>query len=270
MKYNLFKLLSTICILVFIAFSVNSFAQLTGSKTIPGDYATITAAVTDLNTQGVGAGGVTFNVTAGYTESITAPIIITTTGTSGDPIVFQKSGVGANPLVTRIDAGTTSTSAIGADGDAVFRLDGTDYITFNGIDVAASDQGIEYGYYTFKPSGTDGCQFVTITNCSVSMTKGTSGYVVGIMISNGPVSASSATGVTVTQASGMNALVTITGNTISNVFAGIYARGSTAYYDSLITIGQSGAGNVIQNFGASATATTYGVYFIYVESPSVA
>ena len=47
-------------------------------------------------------------------------------------------------------------------------------------------------------------------------------------------------------------------------------RGSTAYYDSVITIGQSGAGNIIQNFGASAVATTYGVYFIYVESPSVA
>ena len=49
-------------------------AQLVGIKTIPGDYATIQLAVTELNTQGVGLGGVTFNVAAGYTESITAPI----------------------------------------------------------------------------------------------------------------------------------------------------------------------------------------------------
>jgi hypothetical protein len=31
-----------------------------------GDYASISAAVTDLNTMGVGAGGVTFNIAAGY------------------------------------------------------------------------------------------------------------------------------------------------------------------------------------------------------------
>ena len=46
-------------------------AQLTGAKAIPGDYATIALAVTDLNTQGVGAGGVTFNIAAGYTELLT-------------------------------------------------------------------------------------------------------------------------------------------------------------------------------------------------------
>ena len=102
------------------------------------------------------------------------------------------------------------------------------------------------------------------------MTKGTSAYVSGINISNGPTSASSATGVVVSQASGMNAVVTITGNTIQNVFAGVYVRGATAYYDSVITVGQSGAGNIIRNFGASAVSTTYGIYFIYVESPSVA
>ena len=245
-------------------------AQLTGTKTIPGDYATISAAVTDLNTQGVGAGGVTFNVTAGYTESIAAPITITATGTAGNAIVFQKNGAGANPLITRTDAGTKSTSTLGGDGDAVIQLNGTDYITFNGIDVTASDQGIEYGYYTFKPSGTDGCQFVTIKNCVVTLTKGTSAYVAGIYIGNGSTSTSSAVGVTVTAASGMNSNVTITGNIVQNVFAGILVRGSTAYYDSAITIGQSGAGNMIQNFGASSAATTYGVYFIYVESPSVA
>ncbi|MDZ7624307.1 MAG: hypothetical protein U5J96_07680 [Ignavibacteriaceae bacterium] len=87
---------------------------------------------------------------------------------------------------------------MGADGDAIFRMEGTDYITFDGIDVAATDQGIEYGYYTFKPSGTDGSQFVTIQNCVVTMTKGTSGYVIGIHISNGPVSTSSQLALVVT------------------------------------------------------------------------
>jgi hypothetical protein len=47
-------------------------AQLTGIKNIPGDYATLAAAITDLNAQGVGAGGVTFNVLAGNPQSVPA------------------------------------------------------------------------------------------------------------------------------------------------------------------------------------------------------
>ncbi|GIV45695.1 MAG: hypothetical protein KatS3mg036_0513 [Ignavibacterium sp.] len=260
--------------LLFVLFIItgNSYAQLTGVKTIPGDYATIAAAITDLNTQGVGSGGVTFNVAAGHTETITDALTITATGTAGNPIVFQKSGSGANPLVTRTDAGTFSTSTIGGAGDAIIRLEGTDYITIDGIDVTATDQGIEYGYLTHKPSGTDGCQYVTIKNCNISMTKGTSGYVIGIYIGNGTTSSSSAVGVTVTATSGINSNITITGNTIQNVHAGIYVRGSSAtgFYDSDITIGQSGAGNTITNFGGGNASSTYGVYFIYVTNPTVA
>ena len=40
--------------------------------------------------------------------------------------------------------------------------------------------------------------------------------------------------------------------------------------DSNVTIGQSGAGNIIQNFGGGSATTTYGVYFIYVDNPAVA
>ena len=88
MENNLFKLLRTICILVFITFSVNSFNVLSGTKTISGNYGLISAAVTDLNAQSFGTGGVTFNFAAGYTESIMAPIIITATGTSDNVIIF--------------------------------------------------------------------------------------------------------------------------------------------------------------------------------------
>ncbi|WP_290663207.1 hypothetical protein, partial [Ignavibacterium sp.] len=269
------KLINKIFVtLLFVLFILtgNSYAQLTGVKTIPGDYTSIAAAITDLNTQGVGSGGVTFNVTAGYTESITAPLTITATGTSSNPIVFQKSGTGVNPSVTRTDAGTLATSTIGGAGDAVIRLEGTDYITFDGIDVSTTDQGIEYGYLTHKPSGTDGCQFVTIKNCNISMTKGTSGFVIGIYIGNGTTSTSSAVGVTVTATSGINSNITITGNTIQNVHSGIYVRGSSAagFYDSDVVIGQSGAGNTITNFGGGSATTTYGVYFIYVNNPTLA
>ena len=154
----------------------------------------------------------------------------------------------------------------------VIRIEGSDYITFNGINIAATDQGIEYGFLTHKPSGTNGCQNVTITNCSVTMTKGTSAYVTGMYIGNGTTSVSSNAGVTVTASSGMNSNVTLSGNTIQNVHHGILSIGSSAvsFYDSDLIVGQTGAGNNIQNFGGGIADTCYGVYFKYVNNPTIA
>ena len=90
------------------------FAQLTGTQTIPGDYASIALAITSLNSQGVGTGGVTFNITADYTETLTSPTagyITTLTGSSTNPIVFQRSGSGGNPIIT---AGTGTSTTIDA------------------------------------------------------------------------------------------------------------------------------------------------------------
>ena len=93
----------------------NVFAQLSGIKTIPTNYASIAAFVTDVNTQGVGAGGVTLNVPAGYTETLTGKITLTATGTAANPIIIQKSGAGANPKLTSY-VGTVATPSVIADG----------------------------------------------------------------------------------------------------------------------------------------------------------
>ena len=88
-------------LLLAIVFSVSTLnAQLTGVKTIPGDYATISAFVADANSVGIGAGGVVVNVAGGHTETSTAVIALTATGTAANPIVIQKSGAGANPIIT--------------------------------------------------------------------------------------------------------------------------------------------------------------------------
>ena len=257
---------------LFIFFNT-SYGQLSGAYSIPGTpFATIKAAVDSLNIVGVGNGGVTFNVASGYSEFITSPIIITATGIVSNNITFQKIGVGINPSVTRTDAGTVLTSTIGGAGDAVIRLEGTDYITFNGINVSAADQGIEYGYLTHKTSGTNGCQNITIKNCSITMTKGTSALVSGIYIGNGTSSTSSSEGVIVTNVSGINSNIVLTGNTIQNVHNGILSIGSSSsgYYDSNIIIGQTGAGNTFQNFGGGVADTSYGAYFRYVNNPTIA
>ncbi|MFI5238162.1 MAG: hypothetical protein ACHQLA_09505, partial [Ignavibacteriales bacterium] len=104
---NIFRLVSLCIILMLVTFSQNSYAQLSGSYTIPGSpFATVKSAFDSLNLVGVGSGGVTFNITAGYSESVADSVfILTATGTVTDQIIFQKSGVGANPLITRTDAG---------------------------------------------------------------------------------------------------------------------------------------------------------------------
>ncbi|MCX6165039.1 MAG: hypothetical protein NTU73_09335, partial [Ignavibacteriae bacterium] len=190
----------------------SSFAQLNGTYTIPGSYATISAAVTAVNSAGV-SGPVIFNVAAGFTESIAAPILLTATGTVANTITFQKSGAGANPLITRTDAGSNTTSTLGGQGDAIIIIQGSDYVTFDGISVTASLSSIEYGYYLRKASITDGCKFVTIKNAVITMTKGTSAYIAGIYSSNNDAASlvSSATGITVTSTGGRHENVTITG-----------------------------------------------------------
>lgn len=188
-------------------------AQLSGIKSIPGDYATIALAVNDLNLQGVGAGGVTFNVAAGHTEILSGKITMTATGTAANPIIFQKSGVGTNPVLNAY-IGTEAIPSVVADGFWV--LAGSDYVTIDGIDLLEGASNIsaaavmEFGYGLFKASDTDGCQNNTIRNCTITLNRlqntawtapGHNGSV-GIAVLNGLHTATGA--VTVTAASGAN------------------------------------------------------------------
>lgn len=252
-------------------------AQLTGTKTIPGNYATIAAAITDLNTQGVGTGGVTFNVASGYTESTTAPLIITATGTSANPIVIQKSGTGANPVITRTDAGTINSTVLGAQADAIVIFEGSDFVTVNGINLTASvasstTTGIEYGFYLRKLSGTNGCKNITITNSTITMNRGTAGVTTGIMSSNNDAlsTTTSATGIFVSALGGRNENLTFSNNTINDCHVGVYVRGYNDvtpfdFYDNNINI----TGNTIQKLAGLSTSTAYGVYMIYYRNVNV-
>ena len=265
------KSLHLLAVVFMLMSTTNLLAQLTGVKTVPGNYATLTAAITDLNTQGVGAGGVTFNVASGYTQSITAPIIITATGTAANPIVIQKSGTGANPVITRTDGGSINSTTLGAQADAIVIFQGSDFITFNGINLtattaASTTTGIENGFYLRKVDGTNGCKNITITNSTITMNKGTSGVVTGIMSSNNDAlsTTTSATGITVNSIGGRNENLTFTNNTIRNVHHGIYVRGFNDltpwnFYDQNITI----TGNTFNNLGGGSTSTSYGLYMIY-------
>lgn len=248
--------------------SLDASAQLTGIKSIPGDYPTVAAAVTDLNLLGTGPGGVTFNVAAGHTETGTIPVL-TATGTATNPVIFQKSGVGANPLIT---AGTGTGSA-----DGIIKLEGADYITFDAIDVmentantTTTDQ-MEWGYGLFKASATDGCQNVVIKNCNITLNRANTSTIGIYSANHGPAST---TVINPTATSGTNSFNQFFGNTISNSYQGIRVIGYSAaspytLYDHNNSIGTATTGNTITNYGGSSTST-YGIYTIYQDSILVA
>lgn len=164
------KLLLLIAVFPFLH---EAGAQVSGVKNIPGNYATIEAAILDMNTNGIGAGGVTVNISAGYIENISTTLSLTATGTASAPIVFRKNGTGANP---RINAYTGGTGVPGSPNmDGIWRLVGCDYVTIDGIDLAenvantTNPATMEYGYALYKKSADDGCQHVTIQNCTISL-----------------------------------------------------------------------------------------------------
>jgi hypothetical protein len=242
------------------------------SPSLAASYASLSDAIAALNTVTTLSGPVTFELASGTSETVGSQQLINFAGDPTFPVTFQKSGAGANPILTRTDAGTLATSTIGGLGDAVIRIDGTDNLHFDGLDVSTSLSSIEYGYFTSK-TATNACQNISFKNLNVTMTKGTSGFVIGIHIGNGTTSVSSATGVTVSATTGRTENVTITGCTIQNVHTPVYCRGNStlANYDQNFVIGAPGAGNgnTFQNFGGGATSTTYGVYFIYTSNVSV-
>ncbi|MBF9143256.1 T9SS type A sorting domain-containing protein [Hymenobacter properus] len=254
--------------------SLGAQAQLSGARAIPGSgstgYASLAAAITDLNAQGVGPGGVTFNIAAGYTETFASPTAgaITASGTAANPIVFQKAGTGANPTIT---AGIGASPTL----DAIISLAGSDYVTFDGLTLVdpTSNTGtnpqMEWGFAVLKAGSpaVDGAQNVTIRNCTITLQKGI--VTSGIYLNNHTPTAISQ--LTPTTAAGTNSNNKFYGNTISGVNNGIYLAGylaSSPYalYDQnnevgSIVSGTAATGNTVSNFGTTATA--YGIYAIY-------
>ena len=110
----------------------------------------------------------TFNVASGHTE-YSSNMFLNPVSAQSRPVVFQKSGTGANPLVTA-SPGTN-------DWDAIIGLCGADYVTIDGISirvhtrVVALTTHIEYGIALLQADSSDGCQGVTIRNCDIRMAK---------------------------------------------------------------------------------------------------
>ncbi len=268
------KILSRISLAFLLLNGFSAAAQLSGIKYIPGDYSTITAAVAALNSVGPGTGGVTFNIAATYTETIFAPISLSATGTSSNPIVFQKNSatIGANPLITAYTGGSGTPATNVQDG--IWRMSGSDYVTINGIDIkdnplnTTNPSTMEYGYALYRASASNGCRNVTIQNCTISLNRINNASPVnpmiegscGIIVMNaGAVSAIQVIG---TVAGGTNSNNKFYSNTIQNCNYGICIIGNAdvspytlADFNNDIGGSSAATGNIIFNFGGAAGAT---------------
>jgi trimeric autotransporter adhesin len=249
-----------------------SFAQISGTKTIPGNYATVAAAISALNSQGVGPGGVIFNVAAGHAETLSsenAGAITTLTSNASNPIVFQKSGTGANPKITAFQY-TVASYAPG-----IIKLAGPDYVTFNGIDVAENPLNTvnktNWGYAILMYTASDASHHINIKNCAISLNKSNTSSVGVYSKNHSWVTTALMFPQTV---EGVISYCDIDNCTISNVNTGISFVGPNTLATSTFLYGQVNrfgftTGNTITNFGGNEAAT-YGIYTGYQDNLVVA
>lgn len=245
-----------------------AYSQLTGTKNIPGDYPDLAAAIADLNTQGVGSGGVTLNLLAGnpqtapaggYVIGNTGSLVLTTTSSSNQVIIQGNSNT--------ITAFTPQAS--GVLNDAIFKVIGADWITIkdfnmqenasNTTTTAASNNMTEWGVALLYVTTTDGAQNNTIKNNTIDLNR-TYQNTFGIYSNSTHSATSISTSATATGPLGGNHGLVIVGNTITDVNNGIVVVGPTAAADMNegLTIGGSVTdGNNINNYGTTATFSSY-------------
>lgn len=267
MKINNFNsVLKKTMLISMLFFSVTTLkAQLTGVKTIPTDYASIAAFVTDLNTQGVGAGGVMLDIPSGYTETAPAGgFLITATGTTANNIVFTSTGGAPFPIIT-----ASSSLTVGLLNDAIFKIVGGDYITISNLDLrenaantvttAGSNTMTEWGIALLYATTTNGCQNVSILNNTIAL-GATYQNAMGIYANSTHAAGTPTTAATATSLTGGNHNLAIKGNTISNVNLGIVVVGPTAAADMNNTVSIGGTtpaeGNTI-TYGLNGTFSSY-------------
>ncbi|MEI8203188.1 MAG: BNR-repeat neuraminidase N-terminal domain-containing protein [Bacteroidota bacterium] len=266
-----------ILLFLFSFFLLVTNAQpLTGVKMIPGDYTSIAMAIYDLNINGTTAPGVTFNIASGYVEwedlTIFQYQILTNTSSATAPIVFQKvPGGTVNPKINVYGGGW------GVTTDAGMILAGTDYITFDGLDIKSFDASVEWGYALVKRNSTapfNGCQHVTIKNCNITLNKTNTSATSGIYSGNHILS--NTTSLAITSASDANSYCQFYNDTISNATYGFNLNGYNAsspytLYDQNNEIGVSG-GNVIKDYGGSNYPTGINANYqnnIYIANNSI-
>ncbi|MFT3981050.1 MAG: hypothetical protein QM687_11310 [Ferruginibacter sp.] len=227
-------------------------AQISGTITIPSaGYPNLATAVTALNTVGVGTGGVIINITAGNPQTAPAGGYLLGSATlNASTSLTNTIAINGNGNTVTAPVGTTT------NFDGIFIIRGTDYLSINALNLAESaanttaTTAMEYGYALFNLNAAtpfDGCQFVTIQNCTVTMNRTIATPSKAIFVAHQVYNSTTALSVTAT--SDLHNNNKFYSNTLSNCITGIYIGGSTSANDTGNDIGGSSAatGNTMNN-----------------------
>ncbi len=274
-------------------FTVNTAPTVTLSAaslafTTCSNYISLTAAVNDLNTRGISA-NCTFNIQAGYTETLSAGLILGNATLNSQlatrSVIFQKNGSGANPIITA-QVGTKLATDVNPDG--ILTLAGVDNVTIDGINfidgnTSSNTTMMEYGIGLFRLTNADGAQNNTIKNCTITVNK--NNFVTttptlmptgsaGILMLNSVYNTANAASTAIGNAASANSNNKFYSNNINNGHVGIYmngfapATGGIQPTDADLGNDVGGTtlatGNTITNFGGGVLSgtplPTYGVY----------
>lgn len=130
-------------------------------------YKDFKAALDDLNKYGVGEGGVTFVLTDGQEFSYTSRLSINQGGRPGSPLVFKRSGTGANlPIVSVEHGGEYYPKLLTFHNVSYLTIDG---IYFKGVQKPAKSDWFASTGLVFQAYATQTLQNITVTNCVVDM-----------------------------------------------------------------------------------------------------
>ena len=140
------------------------------------NFSSFDVAISALNIRGI-SNAVTFEILAEQEHYLALPTItgmqIITSGTETKPIIFQKTGTGANPVIKATATGYA---------DQCFTINGANYITFDGIDI--ENAGNSSSNYLERPFILNSVGNITIRNCNIRLYNVGNSYGIGI-IGNG-------------------------------------------------------------------------------------
>jgi hypothetical protein len=258
---------------VFMLATVYAQAQLTGTKNVPGDYPDIQSAIADLNSQGVGSGGVT--IILGANQTLTAPLQIGSAtlsvggaaSTASNPVVID----GANFAINATFTGTRAGSNTSGSNDAMIVLNGPDYVTikncvFNeqsgGTTATTAIENAIGCYNRLSATPFDGCQFIYIENNTFNMNEASTG---GAVIQVSPSIFTSTTTLThagfATDPTQMNRYIFVTNNNFASGYTYVAFNGSSGANGRGLIV----TGNTMTDIGGAGT-TAYGAYALRLDS----
>jgi hypothetical protein len=253
------KLILLLCILIFWIQSSQAQVTTNGGSGLASTYLSLVDAITALNTATISSPVIITLDAANPQTAPTGGYTITASGSITNTILIQ----GSSNTIT-----TPSPQVSGQLYDAIFKIIGGDFITIEGFTMQenvanttttpATNNMTEWGVALLYSSTTDGAQHNTISDCIISLNR-TYTNTFGIYSNSTHAATTPTLSVTATTLSGGNSGLTIDNNTISNVNMGIVVIGPFAAVDhnDVLTIGGSGVGNTITDFGTSGTFSAY-------------